>query len=135
MLLMASGCSYVLSVSQTNVPANRSHPVEASVSKLIFFGTTENDEVLAITRKLRDKCPNGAVRGILTKYYQTVYFLFIYEQNTEATGYCVTGGNVAEEENQTRPVIGRADADGGAHDTHDTHDTKYLGATNLEDDL
>lgn len=91
------GCSYVSTVSQTNIPSHRSHPVAANVYKFIFLGFNfTNDEVLKLTSELRKKCPRGDVRGILTKDIRTYYFLFFFwARETTASGFCVPNQNTA----------------------------------------
>ena len=93
-----SACTYTRAVSETNVPRERGRPVEATVKKNIILGLNfDNDEVLQLTRKLRDKCPSGSVRGIMTQDLTTLYFGFFYwERKTLAKGYCVNGRGVAD---------------------------------------
>jgi hypothetical protein len=93
-----SACTYTRAVSETNVPRERGRLVEAAVAKNIILGFNfDNDEVLQLTRKLRDKCPSGSVRGIMTQDLTTLYVGFFYwERKTLAKGYCVNGSGVAD---------------------------------------
>ena len=99
--LAVTGCTYTAAVSQTNVPAKRDKPVEASVYKFIVLGFSfDNDQVLQLTSKLKNKCPDGDVKGVLTQDKRIMYFLmFFWAQETTAHGYCVPtkgSGKVAE---------------------------------------
>ncbi|MES2745294.1 MAG: hypothetical protein V4655_07695 [Bdellovibrionota bacterium] len=95
-----NGCAYTSAVSLTNIPAQRDKPVEVSVKRWIFLGFNfDNDQVNEIIPKLKEKCPNGSVRGILTKDLTKAYFLaFIWARETIAKGYCVTSKSVAMDE-------------------------------------
>ncbi len=93
-----TACTYTNAVSLTNTPAERSQPVEVSVKKNIVLGFNfDNDQVLTLTKKLKEKCPGGEVKGILTKDSTTLYFLgFFWARETVATGYCVNAKAVAD---------------------------------------
>ena len=93
------GCTYTAAVSQTNIPAQRGKEVTANVHKFIFLGFNfTNDEVLRLTGELRDKCPGGDVRGILTKDVRTMYFLFFFwARETSASGFCLPHKHLALE--------------------------------------
>ena len=109
--LCLSACTYTRAVSETNVPRERGRPVEVTAKKNIILGLNfDNDEVLQLTRKLRDKCPNGSVRGIMTQDLTTLYIGFFYwERKTQAKGYCVDGGRVQASSDATaRPGDGVA---------------------------
>lgn len=95
--LSQGACTYITAVSQTNLPQQRSHKVEASTYKFIFLGFNfDNDEVLALTSQLKTKCPGGKVQGVLTKDMRTLYFLFFFwARQVTATGYCQPSVNVA----------------------------------------
>ena len=86
-----TSCTYTAAVSQTNVPLQRQKPIEASVYKFMFFGLNfSNEEVFTLSDKLKEKCPDGDVRGILTKDLRTLYFVFIFwARETQAKGYCI----------------------------------------------
>jgi hypothetical protein len=85
------GCSYTTAVSTTNIPANTRKKVTATTKRFIILGLVfDNDEVLDLPRKLQDKCPEGAVRGITTHNINTFYLLaFLWQREVVATGYCV----------------------------------------------
>ncbi len=85
-----SGCSYVASVSQTNLPKNRSQVVTAEVKKYIILGFNfDNEEFTKIPERLQEKCPGGRVEGVMTKDQVTLYALiFFWARHVEATGFC-----------------------------------------------
>lgn len=95
--LNLNACTYTAAVSQTNYPSYRQKRVEASIKKYIVLGFNfDNEEVYQLTGKLQDKCPNGDVRGILTKDLRTLYFsIFFWARETVASGYCVPRGRLA----------------------------------------
>jgi hypothetical protein len=92
-----TGCTYTNAVSLTNIPADRTRPIEASVKKNIFLGFNfDNDFALKLANELKEKCPNGEVKGVLTKDKTTLYFLFIFwARETEAKGFCIPSKTVA----------------------------------------
>jgi hypothetical protein len=82
-------CASLNSVSLTQIPQNRSQPVQAEASKWVFLALNfNNDYVNEVTEDLRAKCPQGKVTGILTKYTTTSYLL-ICKHEVTAKGYCV----------------------------------------------
>lgn len=85
-----SGCTYTVAVSQTNIPAQRSKRVEASVYKLIVLGLNfDNDYALQLATKLKARCPQGDVRGVTTQDMVTMYFPpFFWAREAKAQGYC-----------------------------------------------
>lgn len=97
--ILLQGCSYTTAVSTTNIPANRSNKVTASTKRMIVLGLVfDNDEVLDLTTKLREKCPDGAVRGITTHNIVTMYLLaFLWEREVVARGYCVKTISTAQD--------------------------------------
>ena len=104
------GCTYTSSVSQTNIPLQRNHPIEASVKKYIILGFNfDNDEVYQLQEKLVKKCPEGKVRGILTQDMRTLYFWVIFwARETIAKGYCITQKSMTEGEITTDPDMASA---------------------------
>jgi hypothetical protein len=86
-----SGCVHLHSVSQTQIPKERSEVVKVETSKFIFLAFNfNNDYIDTITTELRSKCPNGSVRGILTKDESVNYFLWIFHRRRiTAEGFCV----------------------------------------------
>ncbi len=85
------GCRSIQSVSLTQIPSKREKEVQASASRWIFLGFNfDNDYVDEITNQLKQACPKGQVRGILTKDEHVVYFpLFVHLREVHAKGYCV----------------------------------------------
>ena len=105
LLALPAGCTYIAAVSQTNVPVQRSKEVSASTYKFNFLGFNfDNDEILRLATSLRDKCPDGDVRGILTKDTRIMYFLFFFwARETTATGYCLPHKNMAHARMEESP--------------------------------
>jgi hypothetical protein len=95
---LLGGCTYTNAVSLTNIPANRTKVVTASVKKNIFLGFNfDNDQVAKLVPALQEKCPDGDVKGVLTKDSSTFYFLFIFwARETEVSGYCIPRKAVAD---------------------------------------
>lgn len=91
LILMTLSCSHLNSVSQTSIPKDRSHIVEAKVeNNIIFLLNFSNEYLDQITQKLMDQCPNGSVTGILTKDENITYFPIIFHKNiVTAKGYCI----------------------------------------------
>ena len=89
-------CASVVSVSLTPIPAERSRPVSAEVSKFIILGFNfNNDFVDEVVENLKEKCPNGVVSGILTKDELISYFL-AHTRKITAKGFChKTGTSVS----------------------------------------
>lgn len=95
--ILTSGCTYTRAISQTNIPSERGRVVEASVERMMFLGIAfDNDDVPKLVEKLREKCPNGVIRGILTKDLSTSY-LIVIERKTMAKGYCIKEHVAAED--------------------------------------
>ena len=86
-----SGCVSLNSVSLTQIPKKRKEMVSAESSRMIFLGFNfDNDYADQVTKKLMRKCPNGQIKGILTKDETKMYFLFfVYERVVSARGYCI----------------------------------------------
>lgn len=93
-LIFTSSCAYVASVSQTSIPKDKSKMVEAKVTNnIIFLFNFNNDYIDDLTKQLMDQCPNGSVKGILTKDENITYFPIIFHRNViTAKGYCVSQG-------------------------------------------
>ena len=88
-LLILSGCVSLKSVSVTQVPKERSQPIQASGSAFNFLGFTFDIEFAdAVAEDLKKQCVGGQVQGILTKYETTAYFL-VFKRTVTAQGYCV----------------------------------------------
>lgn len=86
----SSGCASLHSVAQTNVPKDRSKPIEAEGSTWailgIYFSNSFADDAM---EGLRSKCPNGKVSGVFTKYENRFYLLWT-TRTVKATAYCET---------------------------------------------
>ncbi len=87
---LMSACASINSVSVTAIPAKKGTPIKAEGSRVIFLGFNfDNDFVDRMTDDLKTQCPDGQVKGILTKDETILYFLFIvYKRRVTATGYC-----------------------------------------------
>jgi hypothetical protein len=85
-------CTSLQSVSVTQIPSDRSHPVRAEVSNTALFGIHfDNDFVDDLQSRLLEQCPRGKVTGILTKHESTLYVI-VATRTVVATGYCVYEG-------------------------------------------
>lgn len=81
-------CASVNSVSLTPIPANRSRPVQADVSRWIILGFNfDNDYIDPLVEDLKKQCPNGVISGILTKDETISYFL-VFKKHVSTTGFC-----------------------------------------------
>lgn len=88
--MLLSACASINSVSVTSIPAKKGTPIKAEGSRVIVLGLSfDNDFVDRMTEDLKAQCPNGEVKGILTKDETILYFLFVvYKRKVTATGYC-----------------------------------------------
>lgn len=93
-----ASCASINSVSLTSIPATRTNVIRSEAKRMVFLGFNfNNDFIDAMTDDLKNQCPNGQVRGLLTKDETVMYFLFfLYEYRVTATGYCVKKPNVAQ---------------------------------------
>ncbi len=93
LLVGSTACTHLNSVSLTQIPKDRKKVVSAEKDKWIIFGLNfDNDYANEVSRSLGEKCPNGQVKGILTKDEFTNYFLYIViKRNISARGFCVQG--------------------------------------------
>jgi hypothetical protein len=89
--LLFVGCASVNSVSLSSIPANKGKEVRAETSKTIILGFNfNNDYVDDMADDLKRQCPNGIIKGILTKDEVVDYFLFfVWARKVTATGYCI----------------------------------------------
>ena len=87
--LFASSCVSLQTVSLTQVPMERNHEISASVDKFIFLAFNfDNDFVDQLTPKLKDQCPGGQIKGILTKD-EVVSYVLAHTRRVTASGFCV----------------------------------------------
>lgn len=86
-----SSCARLSSVSTSSIPKNRSKKVFSVADRFIFLGFNfNNDYVNNMANNLAQECPDGKVKGILTKHESIVYFpLFAHKERVTAEGYCV----------------------------------------------
>jgi hypothetical protein len=91
LVALMTGCTHLQSLSLTQIPAKRSQPVSAESERLIILGLNfDNDYTLSIPDQLASKCPEGTVRGILTRQELINYFLgLVVKSRVVAKGYCV----------------------------------------------
>ena len=89
---MTTGCTYLESVSLTNIPEERSKVVTATREKgIIFYFNFDTDFAVELSADLRSQCEGGVVSGILTKFENICYvpvFCFYSVYRVTATGYC-----------------------------------------------
>ena len=89
---MTTGCTYLESVSLTNIPEERSKVVIATREKgIIFYFNFDTDFTDELSADLRSKCEGGVVSGILTKFENICYvplFCFYSVYRVTTTGYC-----------------------------------------------
>ena len=87
-----TGCTYLESVSLTNIPEERSKVVTAIREKgIIFYFNFDTDFTNELSADLRSQCEGGVVSGILTKFENICYvplFCFYSVYRVTATGYC-----------------------------------------------
>ncbi|MDH5547781.1 MAG: hypothetical protein OEZ43_19555 [Gammaproteobacteria bacterium] len=88
-ILLSSACATLNSVSLTQIPADRSNFITASAQRYIVLALNfDNKYVEFVEKRLRDKCPGGEIKGILTKDETFFFFLFQLKRVT-ASGYCI----------------------------------------------
>ena len=89
---MTTGCTYLESVSLTNIPEERSKVVTATREKgIIFYFNFDTDFAGELSADLQSQCEGGVVSGILTKFENICYvpvFCFYSVYRVTATGYC-----------------------------------------------
>lgn len=91
-LLLLSGCTSLVSVSQTSIPVERGHKVSASAKQWTLLGIAfSNEFVNRATEDLKTQCVGGKIEGILTKY-DSKYFFPIFVRRVYVSGYCLEGG-------------------------------------------
>ena len=92
MTVIITGCTYLESVSLTNIPEERSKVVTATREKgIIFYFNFDTDFADELSADLRSQCEGGVVSGILTKFENICYvpvFCFYSVYRVTATGYC-----------------------------------------------
>ena len=92
MTVKITGCTFLESVSLTNIPEKRSKVVSATREKRIFFYFNfDTDFADELSANLRSQCEGGVVSGILTKFENICYvpvFCFYSVNRVTATGYC-----------------------------------------------
>jgi hypothetical protein len=90
LVLVLESCVSLHSISINSQPdgQERSNPINAEVSKLIFLGLNFNNDFLdEVPKKLMDSCPGGKIKGIVTRY-ETVSYVFFYRFVVKAKGFC-----------------------------------------------
>lgn len=90
-LLMTTSCAVLRSVSMTQVPIDRSHPIESEAFTWgifgIYFSNSFTDQAID---QLRDKCPNGKIVGVYTKFESKIYFIWT-TRTIKAKAFCEAG--------------------------------------------
>ncbi len=98
LILMAfmPACAHMNSVSMSQVPQNRSMPIESEGSTWailgIYFSNSFVDEAID---GLKSKCPNGKISGVYTKYYGRWYLLWTTRTVT-AKAFCESVASVQQ---------------------------------------
>ncbi len=88
-LSLLGGCTSLQSVSLTQVPTDRGHPVRAQVSDSALLGIHfDNEFVDDLTPQLLAQCPHGRLTGLLTKQESSLYVVVV-TRRVIASGYCV----------------------------------------------
>jgi len=86
--VFSGACASLQSVSMTQVPTDRSHPIEANSSSWglfgIFFTNSFADDAV---KELQGKCPNGRITGVFTKQ-ESRFYLLVLERKVLATAFC-----------------------------------------------
>jgi hypothetical protein len=86
--VFTASCASLKSVSLTQIPADRSRPIAVTTSSLGILGLyANNDFADEAIEELREKCPDGKVTGVYTKYDGRNYFLWGIRTIT-AKAYC-----------------------------------------------
>ncbi len=84
-----TGCTSLQSVSVTQIPTDRGHPVRAEVWNTALLGIHfDNDFLDPLEPALMSQCPHGRITGLLTKQESTLYVI-VSTRRVIATGYCV----------------------------------------------
>lgn len=87
--LSLNACVSLHTVSLTQIPSERTKPVSATVDKFIFLAFSfDNDFVDELTPRLKEQCPKGQIKGILTKD-ESSFYIFAHTRRVTASGYCV----------------------------------------------
>ena len=89
---LSASCMTVATISANQVPrqSERRQQIAASDSGLIVLGIPfGNTFVDRAKERLMDKCPGGAIEGLLTKFQTTSYFIFYSKPEVVMEGYCV----------------------------------------------
>ena len=87
-LLLFNSCVSLKTVSLTEIPQNRSKVVQSKGGSWTFLGIAfSNSFADSVVEDLKKQCPNGQIKGILTKYQLKVYFLII-KREVVAKGFC-----------------------------------------------
>lgn len=90
--LLMSGCASLHSVSLSQVPENRRNPIEAEATSWAIFGIYfSNGFVDDAIQSLKDRCPDGKISGVYTKYEGRFYLLWT-TRTVKATAYCAGPG-------------------------------------------
>ena len=87
---LSVSCTHLRSVSLTQIPTVRKNVISAEASRIVILGLIfDTDFVEDVVESLREKCPRGKVKGILTKHEDINYFLYmVYKKRIMAKGYC-----------------------------------------------
>lgn len=84
-----SACASLGSVSVTQIPTDRSHPIAAESHDWTVFGLAgDNDYADEVPKQLSQQCPRGKITGLLTKS-ESKLWVFVSRRRVTARGFCV----------------------------------------------
>ena len=95
LLLSLGGCAYSVHqysaldfTGMTGMNLKNATKVSATGEKKYILIKTDNDFVDIAYANLMDKCKDGAITGITTKYLTALSF-FSFDEKLELEGYCI----------------------------------------------
>lgn len=91
-LLGLGGCAYSVhqysAIDFSGMNDKKATKISATGEKKYVLIKTDNDFVDMAYSNLMEKCKNGAITGITTKYYTALSFLS-FNEKLELEGYCI----------------------------------------------
>lgn len=89
--LALTACASLGSVSITQVPTDRSHPIQAESHDWTVFGLAgDNDYADEVPKQLAQQCPTGKITGLMTKS-ESKLWIIVARRRVTAHGFCVAG--------------------------------------------
>lgn len=78
-----------IAINSQPAPEERVKKIIAQADKLFFLGFNfDNDFLEEAPKKLLEQCPDGKIKGIVSKF-ETVHYFFFTKFVVKASGYCV----------------------------------------------